>query len=60
MHHDFGPLGAAFSPRAMERQLELQKKLDEVEKVTVAGPGFINFFLKPEVFADVTEPSAAA
>ena len=25
MHHDHGPLGAAFYPRAMERQLELLK-----------------------------------
>ena len=27
MHHDHGPLGAAFYPRAMERQLELLKSM---------------------------------
>src|ERR1035437_6908129 len=32
-----------------------EKKLAEVEKITVAGPGFINFFLKPEVFAGVVK-----
>ncbi len=27
LHHDHGPLGAAFYPRAMERQLEMMKKM---------------------------------
>lgn len=27
LHHDFGPLGAAFYPRAMERQLEIMKTM---------------------------------
>ena len=27
LHHDHGPLGAAFSPRAMERQLEIMRDL---------------------------------
>ena len=27
MHHDHGPLGAAFFPRAMERQLEIMKEM---------------------------------
>ena len=27
LHHDHGPLGAAFYPRAMERQLELLKSM---------------------------------
>ncbi len=31
------------------------KKIPEVGAITVAGPGFINFFLKPEVFASVVE-----
>ncbi len=29
------------------------KKISEIEKIEMAGPGFINFFLKPEVFAGV-------
>jgi len=29
-----------------------EKKIDEVEKISVAGPGFINFFLTPKVFAE--------
>ena len=27
LHHDHGPLGAAFYPRAMERQLEIMKSM---------------------------------
>jgi arginyl-tRNA synthetase len=34
-----------------------EKKIPEVEKITVAGPGFINFFLMPEVFAEVVAES---
>jgi arginyl-tRNA synthetase len=30
-----------------------EKKLPEVEKIIVAGPGFINLFLTPKVFAEV-------
>jgi arginyl-tRNA synthetase len=37
-----------------------EKKIPEVEKITVAGPGFINFFLKPEVFAGVVAGAAAS
>lgn len=31
----------------------LQKKLDEVEKIEIAGPGFINFWIKKAALADV-------
>ena len=29
-----------------------ENKIDEIQKVETAGPGFINFFLKPEYFAE--------
>ena len=34
-----------------------ENKISEIEKIEVAGPGFINFFLKPEVFANVIDVS---
>ena len=37
-----------------------EKKIDEVEKIEIAGPGFINFFLKPEVFAGVVTDAISA
>lgn len=33
------------------------KKIDEISKIEVAGPGFINFSLTPEVFSDVISDS---
>lgn len=46
---------AKTNPRELAEKIkvELQKaKLDFVEKIEVAGPGFINFFLKRSFFAD--------
>ena len=37
-----------------------EKKIPEVEKISVAGPGFINFFMKPEVFAEVVKETVKA
>ncbi len=45
---------AGMNPRELAEKIvaELSKQgLDNIEKVQIAGPGFINFFLMPEFFA---------
>ncbi len=40
--------------------IELLEKQDIVEKLEIAGPGFVNIFLKPKVWHDVLQPALAA
>lgn len=40
--------------------IELLEKLDIVEKLEIAGPGFVNIFLKTKVWHDVLQPVLAA
>ena len=47
---------AGMAPRALaEKILAILSEMEGVEKVDIAGPGFINFYLEPEVFAGVIE-----
>ncbi len=40
--------------------IEMLEKQDIVEKLEIAGPGFVNIFLKPKVWHDVLQPALVA
>ena len=47
---------AGLAPRDLaEKILAVLSEMEGVEKVDIAGPGFINFYLEPEIFAGVIE-----
>src|SRR3990167_8032090 len=51
---------AGMAPRELaEKILAVLSEMEGVEKVDIAGPGFINFYLEPEVFADVIQEVTA-
>src|SRR3990167_6093003 len=47
---------AGMAPRDLaEKILAVLSEMEGVEKVEIAGPGFINFYLEPNVFAEVLQ-----
>lgn len=49
------------NPREIAAQLvELLEKHDVIEKLEIAGPGFVNIFLKTKIWHDVLEPVLTA
>ena len=51
---------AGMAPRELaEKILAVLSEMEGVEKVDIAGPGFINFYLEPEVFADAIQEVTA-
>ena len=43
------------APRDVGERVTEEFDMDAVERIEVAGPGFVNFFLKPEKFAEKVE-----
>ena len=43
------------NPRNIAEKIVDKLKIDEIEKIEIAGPGFINFYLNDEFFSNVVE-----
>ena len=45
------------NPREFAKEIISQFNLDEIEKIEIAGPGFINFFIKDNEFLNLQQDS---